>query len=195
MGKEMTMKTGRLAHIAMFNSTVIPNFICIVVVFIACSFAVITHAQTKVPGVAEPKDVKNVTLESELEELLTTVYCYCGCERETIEVCVCDTAVMIEKDFRNRLLAGQTVEQIRTNYLDTFGPQFYAVMPAKGINLLAYIMPAVILVLIGGVAFAVLRRSRRQTVTSRVLEGSDQQVSDTTVKQVEAELERYKQQN
>ena len=102
---------------------------------------------------------------------------------------------MIEKDFRNRLLAGQTVEQIRTNYLDTFGPQYYAVMPAEGINLLAYIMPAVILALIGGIAFAVLRRSRGQTVASHVLEASDQQVSDTTVKQVEAELERYKQEN
>ena len=102
---------------------------------------------------------------------------------------------MLEKDFRNRLLAGQTVEQIRTNYLDTFGPQFYAVMPAEGINLLAYIMPAVILVLIGGVAFAVLRKSRQQVIASNSLEASKQQVPDTTVKQVEAELERYKRQN
>ena len=191
----MTVKTGRLEHIAMFKNMAIPNFIGIAVVFIACGFAIITHAQTEVSGVAEPQGVKDAALASKLEELLTTVYCYCGCERETIEVCVCDTAVMIEKDFRNRLLAGQTVEQIRTNYLETFGPQFYAVMPAKGINLLAYIMPAVILVLIGGVAFAVLRRSRRQTVTSHVLEESNQQVSDATVKQVESELERYKQQN
>ena len=108
---------------------------------------------------------------------------------------MCETAAMIEKDFRNRLLAGQTVEQIRTNYLDTFGPQYYAVMPAEGINLLAYIMPAVILVLIGGVAFFTLRRSKQQPVTSDVSEGLNQQVADTTVKQVEAELERYKRQS
>ncbi len=191
----MTMKTGRCEHIAMPNNAVLPNFIWIVVVFIACSFTVLTHAQAEVPPAVEPKDVKDATVESNLEELITTVYCYCGCERETIEVCVCDTAAMIEKDFRNRLLAGQTVEQIRTNYLDTFGPQFYAVMPAEGINLLAYIMPAVILVLIGGIAFAVLRRSRQQSVASNGLEEPNQQVSDTTVKQVEAELERYRQQN
>ena len=189
------MKTGRCEHIAMPNNAVLPNFMGIVVVFIACSFTVLTHAQAEVPPAAEPKDVKDATVESNLEELITTVYCYCGCERETIEVCVCDTAAMIEKDFRNRLLAGQTVEQIRTNYLDTFGPQFYAVMPAEGINLLAYIMPAVILVLIGGIAFAVLRRSRQQSVASNGLEEPNQQVSDTTVKQVEAELERYRQQN
>ena len=70
---------------------------------------------------------------------------------------MCGTSEQIETDFRNRLLAGQTVEQIRTDYLDTYGPQFYAVMPAEGINLIAYIMPGVILVLIGGVAFVVLR--------------------------------------
>ena len=188
------MKTGRFKHITRFNGFIIFNFVSIVLV-IACSFILTGCEQTVEAQVAEPKDVKDAAVESNLEELLTTVYCYCGCERETIEVCVCNTAVMIEKDFRNRLLAGQTVEQIRTNYLDTFGPQFYAVMPAEGINLIAYIMPAVILVLIGGIAFAVLRRSRQPAVVSDGLEEPNQQVSDTTVKQVEAELERYKRQN
>ena len=163
--------------------------------FIACSFIIPVHAQTEESHSAEPQDVKDAAVASKLEELLTTVYCYCGCERETIKACVCDTALRLEKDFHNRLLAGQTVEQIRTNYLDTFGPQFYAVMPAEGINLIAYIMPVVILVLIGGVAFAVLRKSRQQVIASDSLEASKQQVSDTTVKQVEAELERYKRQN
>ena len=109
------------------------------------------------------------------------------CERETIEVCVCGTAEQIENDFRNRLLAGQTVEQIRTNYLDTYGPQFYAVMPAEGINLIAYIMPAVILVLIGGVAFAVLRRAKQQPVAATDRDGEYQinKISDTALKQVE----------
>ena len=163
----------------------------IVALFVACCVITTANAETQAPRTAEPDTV----IAPKLEELLTTVYCYCGCTRETIEVCVCQTAVMIEEDFRNRLLAGQTVEQIRTNYLDTFGPQYYAVMPAEGINLLAYIMPAVILVLLGGVAFFALRRSRRQPVTSDGLEESNQQISDTTVKQVEAELERYKRQN
>lgn len=189
------MKTGRIEHAAIPNNTVIPNCMRVVVLFMACCVIVTAHAQTETPRTAKPKDVKDATVASDLKELLTTVYCYCGCTRETIEVCVCDTAAMIEKDFRNRLLVGQTVEQIRTNYLDTFGPQYYAVMPAEGINLLAYIMPAVILVLIGGVAFFALRRFKQQPVTSDVPEEPNQQVSDTTVKQVEVELERFKQQN
>lgn len=188
------MKIRRFEHITTSNEFLILHFLSIVFVII-CSFVFTGCDQVGESQAAEPEDVKDATVASNLKELLTTVYCYCGCERETIEVCVCDTAGMIEKDFRNRLLAGQTVEQIRTNYLDTFGPQFYAVMPAEGINLIAYIMPAVILVLIGGIAFAVLRRSRQPAVASDVPEELNQQVSDTTVKQVEAELERYKRQN
>ena len=157
---------------------------------IVCSSIVALSAQTEEPPATSDTDA---TFDTKIEELLTTVYCYCGCERETIEKCVCQTAVRIESDFREQLLAGQTVEQIRTNYLDTYGPQFYAIMPAEGINLLAYTMPAVILLLIGGIAFAVLRKSRRHAVTSNGTEVPTEQVSDATVKQVEAELQRYKQ--
>ena len=189
------MKTGRCEHTALSDDAVILNFIQIVVLsltlFMACCCIATVHAQTDPYRTPEV----DAAIAPKLEELLTTVYCYCGCTRETIEVCVCETAVMIEKDFRARLLAGQTVEQIRTNYLDTFGPQYYAVMPAEGINLIAYIMPAVILVLIGGVAFVVLRKSKQEAVVSNRFEDSKQQVSDTTVKRVEVELEQYKRQN
>ena len=164
-----------------------------VLLLVFCFFAIRVYAQTETSGASESQRTTDAEFESKLNELLTTVYCYCGCERETIEVCVCGTAEQIENDFRNRLLAGQTVEQIRTNYLDTYGPQFYAVMPAEGINLIAYIMPAVILVLIGGVAFAVLRRAKQQPVTTTDRDRApDQHISDTALKQVETELERYK---
>ena len=178
------MEVKKFERISTFNTALILSCVSLVVFLIVCFFA---------SGVSEAQDTVDAQFESKLNELLTTVYCYCGCERETIEVCVCGTAEQIENDFRNRLLAGQTVEQIRTNYLSTYGPQFYAVMPVEGINLIAYITPAVILVLIGGVAFAVLRKSRQQPIaTTDRDEVSDQQVSDTTLKQVEAELERYK---
>ena len=178
------MKVKKFEHISTASTSLILSFASLVVFLVVCFFA---------SGVSKAQTTVDAQFESKLNELLTTVYCYCGCERETIEVCVCGTAEQIESDFRNRLLAGQTVEQIRNDYLDTYGPQFYAVMPAEGINLIAYITPAVILVLIGGVAFAVLRKSRRQPIaTTNRGGGSDQQVSDTTLRQVEAELERYK---
>lgn len=182
------MKVNRFKSILLSKDALLLSFAWIAAFLVTCFLNPITHAQT------ESQNTESAQFESQLNELLTTVYCYCGCERETIEVCVCGTADRIKNDFRNQLLAGQTVEQIRTNYLDTYGPQFYAVMPAEGINLIAYIMPAVILVIIGGVAFVVLRKSKQHRVsTTDGHDVSNQQVSDTTLKQVESELERYKQ--
>lgn len=180
----MSMKVRKFERMSIANAAPILSFASLVVFLTVCFFAA---------GMSEAQNTADAQLESKLNELLTTVYCYCGCERETIEICVCGTAEQIEADFRDRLLAGQTVAQIRTNYLDTYGPQFYAVMPAEGINLIAYIMPAVILVLIGGVAFVVLRKSKQMVTTPESSGGSSQQVSDTALKRVEAELERYKQ--
>jgi cytochrome c-type biogenesis protein CcmH/NrfF len=181
------MKVRKFKRISTFNNALILSFVWVTVFLVACFLFATTHAQT------ESQNPQNAQFESQLKELLTTVYCYCGCQRETIESCVCGTAGRIENDFRNQLLAGQTVEQIRTNYLDTYGPQFYAVMPAEGINLIAYIMPVVILALIGGVAFTVLRKSKQEPATTTDGGGvSKQQVTDTTLKQVETELERYK---
>ena len=182
------MKTGRFKRITTSNEFLIFNWVSLVVFLIVCSFIATGDAQ-----VAEPQDVKDTAVKSDLDALLTTVYCYCGCVRETIEVCTCSTAMNIENNFRDRLLAGETVEQIRTDYLDTYGPQYYAVMPVEGINLLAYIMPAVILIVIGGVAFAALRKSKQATLaTTDAQVASESQASDETVKQVEVELERYK---
>ena len=187
------MKTGRFERMPASNKFLILNLVSLVVFLIVCSFIATADAQTGDSQVAEPEGVKDATVKSDLNELLTTVYCYCGCVRETIEVCTCATAMNIENNFRDRLLAGETVEQIRTDYLDTYGPQYYAVMPVEGINLLAYAMPVVILVFIGGIVFVVLRRSMRtKSATADVREASTSQVSDETVKRVEAELEKYK---
>ena len=68
------------------------------------------------------------------------------------------------------------------------GPQFSAVMK----NLIAYIMPAVILIAIGGVIFIVRHQSRGNKLPSRQ---HDNQISDELQQQVEAELEKYKEQN
>jgi len=135
------------------------------------------------------------SLESNLEELMTSVYCHCGCVRETIRNCVCGTAQQIETDFRSRLAAGGTVHQIRTDYLEMYGTQFSALMPAKGFNIVAYAMPAVIIILIGVIIFLVLRSKRSATIpdsTAPAEQGPPESASQYA--EIEEELERYKQQ-
>ena len=75
-------------------------------------------------------------------------------------VCVWNSP-QIEDDFRNRLLAGSSVEQIRNEYITKYGTQFSALMPPTGFNLVAYIMPVIIIVLIGVVIFLVIKSKMR----------------------------------
>ncbi len=138
--------------------------------------------------------LKPAEIDSGLNELMTTVYCPCGCVRETIKACVCATAQQIEADFRNVLTAGGIVHEIRTAYLQRHGPQFSAVMPAKGINLLAYLMPIGILIALGAVVVVVLRRARNNDNWAPLTQ-PDTQISNELQQQVESELEKYKKQN
>ena len=148
--------------------------------------------------VANPQEQASTTdpsLESNLDQLMTSVYCHCGCVRETIKHCVCGVAQQIEVDFRNRLIGGETVEKIRTDYLARWGTQFSALMPAKGFNIVAYAMPAVIIVLIGVIVFLVLRSKRRTTLAKSAVSTEPQESASTDqYEQIEEELERYKQQ-
>lgn len=172
------MRTGTVEQIARGKGSAIFGLMWSILFIGGCGFAAAQGTDSGEEGAFAAK----------LEELTTTVYCYCGCERETIEVCVCQVADRVENDFRKQLLAGQTIEDIRTAYLDTHGPQYNALMPAEGINLIAYTMPGVILVIIGGIAFAVLRRSRKQAAA----ETANQQVPTATLEKVESELEDFK---
>ena len=170
----------------------IQNLRCILTVCVAFSmlFVCIAIAQEQVKVTTPPKPVE---IDSGLNELMTTVYCPCGCVRETIKACVCATAQQIEVDFRTALTAGGTVQEIRTAYLKRHGPQFSAVMPAKGVNLLAYLMPVGILIVMGAVAFVVLRRARNKNWEA--LTQPDTQISNELQQRVESELAKHKEQS
>ena len=136
------------------------------------------------------------SLEANLDQLMTSVYCYCGCVRETIKHCVCGVAQQIETDFRNRLIVrAERFNKIRADYLARHGTQYSALMPAKGFNIVAYAMPAVIIVLIGVIVFLVLRSKRRTALAkSSVSTEPKRSASTDQYEQIEEELERYKQQ-
>ena len=66
------------------------------------------------------QDGGDAAFEAELQQLVTTLYCYCGCEDTIIQECGCDTARTIEEEFRTQLEAGETVQHIRTDYLEAY---------------------------------------------------------------------------
>ena len=165
--------------------------ICRTVLFILIIFSLLKS----VLDAQEQNAATDPLFESNLQELMTSVYCYCGCVRETIRHCVCGVAQQIETDFRNRLDGGGTVQQIRSDYLAKYGTQFSALMPAKGFNLVAYAMPAVIIALLGVIIFLVLKSKHRASLQESTAP-IEQQPSESASQyhEIEEELERYKQQ-
>ena len=142
----------------------------------------------------EDSSKADTLLESKLEQLTTSVYCYCGCTRETIQHCVCGAAQQVESQFRGRLAAGQTVEQLRDEYISKYGTQYSALMPPKGFNIVAYVMPAVIILLLGVGVFLVLKLKSRPSLAPQPVATEQQPATSTDrYKQIEKELELYKQ--
>ena len=165
------------------------NYYTVLLILVSCSF-LISAADAQ-----EQELTTDPSLESNLNQLMTSVYCHCGCVRETITNCVCGNAQQIEMDFRNRLINGGTVQQIRADYLARHGTQFSALMPVKGFNIVAYAMPAVIIGLLGVIVFLVLKSKRSAALTqSSVATEPQQPAAADQYEQIEEELERYKQQ-
>ena len=165
------------------------NYYTVLLILVSCSF-LISAADAQ-----EQELTTDLSLESNLNQLMTSVYCSCGCVRETIKNCVCGNAQQIEMDFRNRLINGGTIQQIRADYLARHGTQFSALMPAKGFNIVAYAMPAVIIGLLGVIVFLVLKSKRSTVIAKESVSAEPQQsASADQYEQIEEELERYKQQ-
>jgi len=125
---------------------------------------------------------------SDLKKLLKSVYCYCGCSRETIEVCVCGVAQDIKNEFKKLLSQGQSTEEIKAKYLDQYGSQFDAIMKAEGFNLVAYIAPFFFLMIFGCIAIMVIQKSKisSSSASTKKLFGNND------FKQLEKQVEEYR---
>lgn len=141
---------------------------------------------------SDAKSPESQDVETELEQLKKELYCPCGCDRMTFEICHCGTAEKFKKEFRKALTDGQSVEEITAAYLKTYGPQFSAVMKFEKINILAYTMPIVFLLAIGGVIYIVRSQSR---LKKPFPPQDNRQLSDELQQKIESELEQFKDRN
>lgn len=146
-----------------------------------------SDAKSEESNAPESQDV-----ETQLEQLKKDLYCPCGCDRMTFEICHCITAERFKKEFRQALTDGQSVEEITAVYLETYGPQFSAVMKPEGINILAFTMPVVILLAIGCVIYIVRQKSRENKPFPQQ---DNRQLSDELQQKIESELEQFKDRN
>ena len=131
-------------------------------------------------------------IEDPVIELSESVYCPCGCVRETIRACVCGTAQGITLEFQTRLQSGETIEGIREDYLEEYGTQFNAVMLAQGFNVVAYVIPFFILVVGLGIVAIVITRLKQGIREPAKTTSAKIDRAQFDYQQIEDEVERYK---
>lgn len=117
----------------------------------------------------------NYPYKTELAQLMSSLYCACGeCVDLTVLHCACDAAHEFEQNFRAQLDAGKSIQHIRADYLQTFGSQYDALTPTENGNLFASVIPVGVLLLLGGVIIAFMRKLRqRNEAASENRNGSD----------------------
>jgi len=111
---------------------------------------------------ATPANVPRGALMIEIEEALV---CQCGCGL-TVHACNhlnCPSGIPIKEEVSKRLAAGETKEQILAHFAERYGEKVLSAPTLRGFNLVAWIAPAVFVLLGGGMVAFVARRWSRQT--------------------------------
>ncbi|NKB67917.1 MAG: hypothetical protein GKR89_12725 [Candidatus Latescibacteria bacterium] len=81
-----------------------------------------------------------------VKEVAHDLVCLCGtCNRESLATCLCGYAQEQRDELGAALDAGQTKDRIIADWVARFGNKVLATPPAQGYNLLAWIVPFVLL--------------------------------------------------
>lgn len=111
------------------------------------------------PALAQaPKDISK-----EYKEACDRLVCQCGCN-EQLSVCAmqnCSSATPMRAEIRERLQAGESVEQIVDSFVARMGKKVLSAPTMKGFDITAWIMPFIILclglVVVGWIAVKMVR--------------------------------------
>lgn len=90
--------------------------------------------------------------------LFHSLICTCGCPRETLGTCTCDTAHARRDELRGLLETGKSIEEIQELYAKRYGLQGLAVPPNKGGARLVWAVPVVAILIGAGAVLLALRR-------------------------------------
>lgn len=105
---------------------------------------------------AHPAGAQSPRLDDEVNRIAKTLYCPV-CPNTPLDICNTQACTDWRNDIRRMLLEGKSEQQIRDYFVARFGPQVLGAPPAEGFNWLAYILPAIGIVLGALVAWLSVR--------------------------------------
>jgi cytochrome c-type biogenesis protein CcmH len=115
------------------------------------------------PSFAQEIDVE---LEKEAKAIEGMLIAPC-CWRQPVAVHYSPKADEIRSTIREMLRSGQSRQEILNSFVTEYGDKILAKPPARGFNLLAYLLPVLFLVLGAIVAVSVFRRLRPRRIEER----------------------------
>ncbi len=126
-------------------------------------------------------------LDNEVLRIAKGLYCPV-CPATPLDVCDTQACVQWRDLIKQKLIAGETEEQIRTYFIAQYGDRVLGAPPPEGFNLGAYILPFVLILLLGCALFFTMRG----WINSRKLSGPESvmpmTVSDEYAERIAREL-------
>jgi cytochrome c-type biogenesis protein CcmF len=107
--------------------------------------------------------VGTVTMNSDAErQLFSSILCTCGCDRLPLTTCICDVADTLRAELRAKLAAGESIDQIREEFVTKHGTQSLNVPPSRGFLRTIWVVPSALIVVGGVAAFGIVRKWTKQ---------------------------------
>ncbi len=124
--------------------------------------------------VATPARAQGPNLDDETNRIAKTLYCPV-CPNTPLDVCSTQACAQWRALIKEKLQQGQTEQQIRDYFVQQYGEVVLGAPPAQGFNWLAYILPAIGILLGAAIAWVtlrqwVIRRSASQAVPANAPE-------------------------
>ena len=136
-----------------------------------------------VPAVAQD----NEPTDDEVNAIAKQLYCPV-CENIPLDTCQMRACRQWRDTIRDKLIAGWSEEQIKQYFVEQYGVRVLATPPAKGINLLVYILPPAALLVGLFILLRAFRNWRQVTAQSEPLQPI--QPEDPYIARLEEELRR-----
>lgn len=118
---------------------------------------VVTLLPATLPGQTQPSDPEKEKAVTELEALLMAPCCYGG----PINQHTSGVATEMKSDVRKMIYSGKTRDDVLAFYTEKYGKRIIAEPETSGFNLLAWLLPPVVVLFGGFLTYVVMRKSTR----------------------------------
>jgi cytochrome c-type biogenesis protein CcmH len=122
------------------------------------------------PNTGSPAGLTGAELDAQTRAVSAQLRCPV-CQGESIQDSPADLAVEMRAVVRDQLAAGRTPDEVKAYFMARYGEWILLAPPARGFNLLLYVLPFALLILGGALLYASARRWQRQSASA----GDEQQ--------------------